>query len=221
MMRRRRAVIAARERWLSGRWRWLARAVGSQAGQALLTPRAGRVIELLELGPGKRYLDIGCGTGEYAHLLAARAGCEEPPVCMDIVQGPGPVDLVGWPERLPFVDGAFDCVTSFYFIRRFDDDVVHGFAREVARVLAPGGRGLLLEIAPVVNPLLNRLHGRVVAAGCPTVELRGWGRLAATFSEAGYDAIDLVNVGPFLVPPVPRVGLLLRRAPGGAAERVA
>lgn len=221
MMRRRRAVIAARERWLSGRWRWLARAVGSQAGQALLTPRAGRVIELLELGPGKRYLDIGCGTGEYAHLLAARAGCEEPPVCMDIVQGPGPVDLVGWPERLPFVDGAFDCVTSFYFIRRFDDDVVHGFAREVARVLAPGGRGLLLEIAPVVNPLLNRLHRRVVAAGCPTVELRGWGRLAATFSEAGYDAIDLVNVGPFLVPPVPRVGLLLRRAPGGAAERVA
>lgn len=221
MMRRRRAVIAARERWLSGRWRWLARAVGSQAGQALLTPRAGRVIELLELGPGKRYLDIGCGTGEYAHLLAARAGCEEPPVCMDIVQGPGPVDLVGWPERLPFVDGAFDCVTSFYFIRRFDDDVVHGFAREVARVLAPGGRGLLLEIAPVVNPLLNRLHRRVVAAGCPTVELRGWGRLAATFSEAGYDAIDLVNVGPFLVPPMPRVGLLLRRAPGGAAERVA
>lgn len=219
MMRRRRAVIAARERWLSGRWRWLARAVGSQAGQALLTPRAGRVIELLELGPGKRYLDIGCGTGEYAHLLAARAGCEEPPVCMDIVQGPGPVDLVGWPERLPFVDGAFDCVTSFYFIRRFDDDVVHGFAREVARVLAPGGRGLLLEIAPVVNPLLNRLHRRVVAAGCPTVELRGWGRLAATFSEAGYDAIDLVNVGPFLVPPVPRVGLLLRRAPGGAAGR--
>lgn len=212
MMRRRRAVIAARERWLSGRWRWLARAAGSQAGQALLTPRAGRVIELLELGPGKRYLDIGCGTGSYAHLLAARAGCEEPPICMDIVQGPGPVDLVGWPERLPFVDGAFDCVTSFYFIRRFDDDVVHGFAREVARVLAPGGRGLLLEIAPVVNPLLNRLHGRVVAAGCPTVELRGWGRLAATFSEAGYDAIDLVNVGPFLVPPVPRVGLLLRRA---------
>jgi hypothetical protein len=50
------------------------------------------------------------------------------------------------------------------------------------------------------------------------VDLRGWGRLAATFSEAGYDAIDLVNVGPFLVPPVPRVGLLLRHAPGGADD---
>jgi SAM-dependent methyltransferase len=218
MMRRRRAVIAARERWLTGRWRWLARAIGSQAGQALLTPRAGRVIELLELGPGKRYLDIGCGTASYAHLLAARAGCEEPPICLDIAPGPGPVDLIGWPERLPFPDASFDCITSFYFIRRFDDDVVHGFARELARVLAPGGRGLVLEIAPVVNPLLNRLHARVVGGGCPAVDLRGWGRLAATFSEAGYDAIDLVNVGPFLVPPVPRVGLLLRHAPGGADD---
>jgi SAM-dependent methyltransferase len=212
-MRRRRAVIAARERWLTGPWRWLAQATGSQAGQALLTPRARRVIELLELGPGKRYLDIGCGTAAYAHLLADRAGCEEPPLCLDIAHGPGPVDVIGWPERLPFRDASFDCITSLYFLRRFDDDVVHAFARELARVLAPGGRALVMEVAPVVSPWLNRLHARLVAGGCPTVDLRGWGRLAETFSEAGYDAISLVNAGPFLLPPVPRVGILLRKAP--------
>ena len=45
-----------------------------------------------------------------------------------------------------------------------------------------------------------------------SVDLRGWGRLAALFTEVGFDAIDLVNVGPFLLPPIPRVGVLLRRA---------
>ncbi|MEJ5221636.1 MAG: hypothetical protein WHT63_06505, partial [Tepidiforma sp.] len=90
------------------------------------------------------------------------------------------------------------------------------YARELARVLAPGGRALVLEVAPVVNPLLNRLHAKLVSGGCPAVDLRGWDRLAATFSEAGYDAIDLVNAGPFLVPPIPRVGLLLRKAPAEA-----
>lgn len=214
MMRRRRAVIAARERWLAGRWWWLARALASQPAQALLTPRAARVIELLELGPGKRYLDIGCGTAAYAHLLADRAGCDEPPICLDLAAGPGPVDLIGWPEALPFRDEAFDCISSLYFVRRFDDDVVHGFARELRRVLAPGGRALVMEVAPVVNPWLNRLHARLVSGGCPALDLRGWGRLAATFSEAGFDAIDLVNAGPFLLPPVPRVGLLLRLVPG-------
>lgn len=218
MMRRRRAVIAARERWLTGRWRWLAQAAGSQTGQALITPRAGRVIELLELGPGRRHLDIGCGTAAYAHLLAARAGCQEAPVCMDLAWGPGPVDVIGWPERLPFRDGAFDCISSFYFIRRLDDDMLHAYARELARVLAPGGRALVMEVAPVVSGWLNRLHARLLAGGCATVDLRGWGRLAAAFSEAGYDAIDLVNVGPFLVPPVPRVGLLLRKAPAAGVD---
>jgi hypothetical protein len=56
----------------------------------------------------------------------------------------------------------------------------------------------------------------VLSAGCGDVDLRGWGRLAAMFTEAGFDALDLVNVGPFLVPPIPRVGVLARRAPSRA-----
>jgi hypothetical protein len=38
------------------------------------------------------------------------------------------------------------------------------------------------------------------------------------FTECGFDAIDLVNVGPFLLPPISRVGVLLRRAPDIARE---
>jgi len=211
-MRRRRAAITAREGWISGPSAYLARAVNSQSGMALITPRAQRIIELLDLCPGRRYLDIGCGTAAYAHLLAAKAGMDEPPVTMDIAAGPGPIEITGWPEKLPFRDESFDCITSLYFMRRFDDDVCRAFADEIGRVLAPGGTALVLEIAPVRNGWLEKAHERLMGFGCSEVDLRGWGRLAALFTEAGFDGIDLVNVGPFLVPPIPRVGVLLRRA---------
>jgi ubiquinone/menaquinone biosynthesis C-methylase UbiE len=188
---------------------------------AALTPRVQRVIDLVGLGPGQSYLDVGCGTASFAHLVAARAGLAEPPVTIDIT-GRGS-DIVAWPEHLPVRDLSIDCLTAFYLVRRFDDDVVHAFAEEISRVLAPGGSALVLEIAPVVNGRLNRLHRWLVSGGCAEVDLRGWGRMAALFTECGFDAIDLVNVGPFLVPPIPRIGVLLRRRPdfvGGSAAPV-
>ena len=211
-MRRRRRVIEARQQWMAGPAAPLARAINSQTGMALITPRAQRIIDLIQLGPGKRYLDIGCGTAAYANLLAAKAGMDEPPVTVDLVPGPGPVELLGWPEQLPFRDQSFDCITSLYFLRHLDDDMAHAFARELSRLLAPGGAALVLEVAPVRSGALNRLHTRLLSAGCGETDLRGWGRLAAQFSEAAFDAVDLVNVGPFLVPPIPRVGVLARRA---------
>jgi len=92
MMRRRRKAIEARQEWVFGATALLARAINSQTGMALITPRAQRIIDLIELGPGKRYLDVGCGTAAYAHLLAAKAGADEPPVTVDLVAGPGPVE---------------------------------------------------------------------------------------------------------------------------------
>ena len=213
MIRRRRGAVQARREWVAGRASPLARALDSQAGMAALIPRAGRVVDLLELAPGKRYVDIGCGTSAFAHLLAQRAHLDEPPYCFDIGPGPGPVDAIAWPEHLPLADASLDAFTSFYFLRRLDDDVAHGFAGELARVLAPGGRGLIIEIAPVRNERLNRLHTKLVSGGCgPVVDLRGWGRTAALLTECGFDAINRVDLGPFLLPPIPRVAVLVRRA---------
>ncbi len=212
-MRRRRGTRQARFEWVNGQFATLARAINSQAGMAAITPRAARIISLVDLAPGRRYVDIGCGTAAYAHLLADRAGLEEPPVCMDIVAGPGPVDFVGWPEQLPFADGSIDVITSLYFIRRFEDDVVHNFATEISRVLAPGGSALLMEVAPVKADWLEKLHRRLLSGGCAAVDLRGWGRMAALLTECGFDQINLVNAGPFFLPPIPRIGVLLRRSP--------
>lgn len=220
-MRRRRTARQIRQSWLFGPLGMLARAIDSQTGMAALTPRVQRVIDLVGLAPGRRYLDVGCGTASFAHLVAARAGLTEAPVSIDITGAAS--DIVAWPEHLPVRDLSIDSLTAFYLVRRFDDDVVHAFAEEISRVLAPGGSALVLEIAPVVNGWLNRFHRWLVSGGCAEVDLRGWGRMAALFTECGFDAIDLVNVGPFLVPPIPRIGVLLRRRPdfvGGSAVPV-
>ena len=174
--------------------------------------------ELLGLRPGARHLDAGCGTGPFARLLAARAGMHAPPVTVDVTSGPPAPGVLAWPEKLPFRDGAFDAITSLHLLRRLDDDAVHAFAEEVARLLAPGGAALVVEFAPVRSAALNRLHTRLVSAGCGEVDLRGWGRLAALFTECGFDAIDLVELGPYPLPPIPRVAVLLRRAPERAGS---
>jgi SAM-dependent methyltransferase len=210
MMRRRRTIAGTRAEWAT---KPLARALNSQAAMALITPRADRIANLVGLAPGRRYLDFGCGTAAYAHLLAQRAGMDEPPLCLDLAHGPGPVDAVAWPGDLPLAEASIDCVTSLYMARRFDDDNLKEFGNEVARVLAPGGAALILEVAPIRFGLLDRAHAKLLSPGCAQVDLRGWGRMASLFTECGFDAIDLVNTGPFLLPPIPRVGVLLRRAP--------
>ena len=213
MIRRRREAIRARERWLAGPQRRLATAIESQTGMAALFPRATRMIELLELGRTRRYLDVGFGTGAFAELLSARAGMATAPILLDVTAREGRPDVLAWPERLPFRDGTFEAITAFHVLRGLDDDAVHAFAEELARLLAPGGAALVVEFAPVRWRALDGLHRRILSGGSAQVDLRGWGRLAALFTECGFDAIDLVELGPYALPPVPRVSVLLRRRP--------
>lgn len=219
MMRRRRSARQARERWVWGKTAPLARMLDSQASWAARYPKVERIIELLQLAPGKRYLDIGAGTGEFAHLLAARAGMEEPPVCADLSAGTGPVDLLAWPEQLPFADNSFDCITTFHYLHRFDDDVFRAFALELSRVLAPGGVAIVADYAPMKAGWLNSAHQRLLGFDAAMVDLRGWGRLSLLFTGCGFGAIDLVPLGPAMVPPIPRVAVVLRHIPnvGGDA----
>tara|TARA_B100001123_G_scaffold400969_1_gene487244 strand:+ start:3676 stop:4194 length:519 start_codon:yes stop_codon:yes gene_type:complete len=171
------------------------------------------MIDLLGLDVAHSYLDVGFGGAAFAELLAARAGSAFRPVVMDVSVAGDPVDLVAWPEKLPFRDGSFDAITVLHVLRALDDDAVHGFAEELSRVLAPGGACLLVEFAPVRWGFLNNLHRRAVSGGCAEVDLRGWGRLAALLTECGFDAINLVELGPFALPPIPRVCVLVRRNP--------
>lgn len=98
-------------------------------------------------------LDVGSGAGQIAKHLLKYADSGASVTCFDIsfemlrrarnrLQSDVPRNLVADLAHLPFADGSFDCITCGYVLEHLPDPRP-GLA-ELARVLAPGGRMLLL-----------------------------------------------------------------------------
>lgn len=91
--------------------------------------------------PGRRVLDMGCGTGGMLEPLRAFGGVEgvdasESAVRFCHERGETAVTHLT-SDELPFADGTFDVVTALDVIEHIEDDTAA--VREVRRVLAPGG----------------------------------------------------------------------------------
>jgi ubiquinone/menaquinone biosynthesis methyltransferase len=116
---------------------------------------------------GRRVLDVCAGTLDLAELAAERGAlvtaCDFSPEML--ARGRGKVDhatlVCADAQALPFPDGAFDAALCGFGLRNLDDPA-RGL-REWRRVLAPGGRLVVLEffrprraITRVVQALYNR-----------------------------------------------------------------
>jgi SAM-dependent methyltransferase len=103
----------------------------------------------------RRVLDVGCGEGQVARQLAA-AGVDVvgvdpscPQVALARERGGGPRYARASAERLPVADRSVDAVLACLAFEHVGD--LPAAVREIARVLVPGGRLLLL----VGHPLLQ------------------------------------------------------------------
>jgi len=120
---------------------------------------------------GQRILDLCGGTGDLAVALAEAAQTPAIVLCCDFSHpmlararskfakkalNDLCVTVEGDALRLPFADGTFDAVTVGFGIRNLAD-MNAGFA-EILRVLAPGGRLVVLEFSRPSGPLLSRLY---------------------------------------------------------------
>jgi ubiquinone/menaquinone biosynthesis C-methylase UbiE len=104
--------------------------------------------EVLGLRPGERVLDLGCGAGRHA-FEAARRGGVVTAFDLDLAElkhvrdvGSADPDARAMPVngdalRLPFPDATFDRIIASEVMEHITDD--HAAARELARVLRPGG----------------------------------------------------------------------------------
>jgi demethylmenaquinone methyltransferase/2-methoxy-6-polyprenyl-1,4-benzoquinol methylase len=121
-----------------------------------------RAADLAALAPGGRALDVASGTGDLAIELARRVGPEGTVVGSDFSEGM--LELaraksqdVTWEwanaMELPYPDDGFDAATVGFGARNFGD-LDRGIA-EMARVVRPGGKVVILEITTPQRPPLS------------------------------------------------------------------
>jgi demethylmenaquinone methyltransferase / 2-methoxy-6-polyprenyl-1,4-benzoquinol methylase len=126
-----------------------------------------RATRALALPAGSTVLDLAAGTGDFCRELR-RGGLQ--PVGVDLSFGmlaaartDAPL-VQGDALRLPVPDGSVDGVTCGFALRNFV--ALEPFFAELARVVRPGGRIALLDVAQPVNPVLRWGHaiyfGKVV-----------------------------------------------------------
>jgi demethylmenaquinone methyltransferase/2-methoxy-6-polyprenyl-1,4-benzoquinol methylase len=121
-----------------------------------------RAVDLAGVGPGSRVLDVATGTGDLAIELAGRIAPGGSVVACDFSEGmlarartkAPEIDFV-WGDALAleYADGEFDAATVGFGARNFGD-LDRGLA-EMARVVRPGGRVVILEITTPTKPPLS------------------------------------------------------------------
>ena len=163
---------AAGNPWNRLRYAVLAPVYDAAVARAFAAARR-RSFALLDLQPGERVLVVGCGTGlDFEHVppgVRLAAGDLTPAMVRRARARAGALGLVDADvrvldaHRLDVPDASFDAVVLHLLLAVVPDPVAA--IREASRVLAPGGRVVVLDkfVADGERPSLVRRAANVVA----------------------------------------------------------
>ena len=121
-----------------------------------------RAVDLAGVGPGDRVLDVATGTGDLAVELAGRVvpggevvGTDFSEEMLERARRKAPALRFEWGNalELPYADGEFAAATVGFGARNFSD--LEQGLREMARVVRPGGKVVVLEITTPTRPPLS------------------------------------------------------------------
>ncbi|MDR3568030.1 MAG: class I SAM-dependent methyltransferase [Syntrophobacteraceae bacterium] len=106
----------------------------------------------------RRILDVACGTGELAVMLAKAGmevtGLDLSPAMLSVAHRkslPTISYFRGNGENMPFKSAGFDCVTISLALHEMPHKVSLGVAGDILRVLAPGGKLIVFDYAALAN----------------------------------------------------------------------
>jgi len=178
---------------------------------ALFRPWAPRLIAAAVLQPSDRVLDLACGTGVVALLVAQQLEASGKVVGLDLNAGMLAVArrlsqaagvVVEWQEgsalALPFSDATFDVVLCQQGLQFFPDRPLA--FKEMHRVLVPGGRLALniwcsIEHSPGFSVLVEALEQHIGSAAatvmCAPFSLPEASEVLSLLTEAGFHDIDI------------------------------
>lgn len=223
----------------------------AEAYHRRFTPLTSRIIgpllDLAEVGPGSRVLDVASGPG-----YAGAASVERGATATGVDRAAAMVELAGRlhprvefvrvnAERLPFDDASFDAVVGNLAILHFGrpERAVHEFAR----VLAAGG---MLALSTWDHPAVGRLPGVFfeaihesgatappdIPAGPPFFRFGDEAAFTRLLDQAGFSEVAVRTVAfthrlpsaealwDWMIEGTVRAGALVRRQPDAVAARI-
>ena len=166
-----------------------------------------RLIEQAQIQAGQRVMDLGCGTGTLAIMVkqaqpkAEVFGLDADPEMLKMAhakKNKEKLDItfdVGFTNRLPYPDASFDRVLSSIMIHHLKTLDKEKTAREVYRVLKPGGQLHVIDFgkpSTVYGKLLGPLLHMFEEAN-DNID----GKLPMMFEQAGLKVKEMGNFWTF------------------------
>ncbi len=162
------------------------------------------IMALAEVGPGDRVLDVATGPGYLARSAARIVGPTGSTVGIDAApemiaratefaasESSSATFVLAGAQRLPFDDESFDVVVSRLAMHHLPGDIKNRALAEIHRVLAPGGRVLIADMAThslieLLHDVIGRGSSRVNDTDNPLVDL---------VRQVGFDTLTVGSIG--------------------------